>query len=164
MRYPAREVLVRLLGCTNKSGLAGVGSVVGFVSLNVTHSERKRNAVRNQTSNKISLVLRYCRNIFELLHTLIHATPIHCSSCNRLPTPCFVMPSNETFSNGNVASYSFPPGIHVPSLTWFKNDSNQEIDWEVQEKHFDFLISSGLHGIVIAGRPVALTALDTGCD
>ena len=36
-------------------------------------------------------------------------------------------------------------------MTWFKNDSSQEIDWDVQEKHFEFLISNGLHGIVIAG-------------
>ena len=63
------------------------------------------------------------------------------------------MPSNGTLHNGNGAAqeYSFPPGIHVPSLTWFKNDQNQDIDWDVQEKHFEFLISNGLHGIVIAG-------------
>ncbi|KAI4708768.1 hypothetical protein J4E89_006827 [Alternaria sp. Ai002NY15] len=53
-------------------------------------------------------------------------------------------------TNGTT-TYSFPPGIHVPSLTWFKNDTKQEIDWDVQEKHFEFLISNGLHGIVIAG-------------
>jgi dihydrodipicolinate synthase/N-acetylneuraminate lyase len=58
------------------------------------------------------------------------------------------MSSNN--KNGTKA-YSFPPGIHVPSLTWFKNDTNQDIDWEVQENHFEFLISNGLHGIVIAG-------------
>lgn len=40
----------------------------------------------------------------------------------------------------------FPPGIHVPSLTWFDNDKNQEIDWDVQTKHLEFLINSGLHG------------------
>ncbi|KAF2475049.1 aldolase [Lindgomyces ingoldianus] len=62
------------------------------------------------------------------------------------------MPSNETLSNGcDSTRYSFPPGIHVPSLTFFKNNTQQEIDWDVQETHFDFLISSGLHGIVIAG-------------
>lgn len=63
------------------------------------------------------------------------------------------MSSNETLSNGNGAAqeYSFPPGIHVPSLTWFKDGKNQDIDWDVQEKHFEFLISNGLHGIVIAG-------------
>jgi 4-hydroxy-2-oxoglutarate aldolase len=41
---------------------------------------------------------------------------------------------------------AFPGGVHVPSLTFFRNDIRQEIDWEVQEKHFEFLISSGLHG------------------
>ncbi|KAF1920198.1 hypothetical protein BDU57DRAFT_437450 [Ampelomyces quisqualis] len=62
------------------------------------------------------------------------------------------MPSAETLPNSNDHSnYSFPPGIHVPSLTWFKNDKTQKIDWKVQEKHFEFLISNGLHGIVIAG-------------
>ncbi|KAF3761861.1 hypothetical protein M406DRAFT_50588 [Cryphonectria parasitica EP155] len=45
----------------------------------------------------------------------------------------------------------FPPGIHVPSLTWFSNDQNQEIDWDVQTKHLEFLVNSGLHGIVLAG-------------
>ena len=59
------------------------------------------------------------------------------------------MPS--AINANDTASYSFPPGIHVPSLTWFKDDASQEIDWDVQEKHFDFLISNGLHGIVIAG-------------
>jgi len=62
------------------------------------------------------------------------------------------MPSAEVMSNGQSASkYSFAPGIHVPSLTFFKNNTTQEIDWEVQEKHFEFLISNGLHGVVIAG-------------
>ncbi|KAF2014878.1 aldolase [Aaosphaeria arxii CBS 175.79] len=62
------------------------------------------------------------------------------------------MPSNEVLANGSNASrYSFPPGIHVPSLTFFGNDKGQEIDWEVQEKHFEFVISNGVHGVVIAG-------------
>ncbi|TDZ29051.1 putative 4-hydroxy-2-oxoglutarate aldolase [Colletotrichum spinosum] len=45
----------------------------------------------------------------------------------------------------------FPPGIHVPSLTWFGDDANQEIDWAVQTRHIEFLVKSGLHGIVLAG-------------
>jgi hypothetical protein len=40
----------------------------------------------------------------------------------------------------------FPPGIHVPCLTWFSNDKFQEIDWDLQEQHLNFLITSGLHG------------------
>lgn len=49
---------------------------------------------------------------------------------------------------GSIATTSkpFPGGIHVPSLTWFANDANQEIDWDVQKKHIEFLISSGLDG------------------
>ncbi|TPX08061.1 uncharacterized protein E0L32_010261 [Thyridium curvatum] len=49
------------------------------------------------------------------------------------------------------ASKAFPPGIHVPSLTWFKNEGTQDIDWDVQTKHIEFLVNSGLHGVVIAG-------------
>lgn len=59
------------------------------------------------------------------------------------------MPSNGTSNGAAASTYSYPPGIHVPSLTWF--NEQQEIDWDVQEKHFEFLISNGLHGIVIAG-------------
>ncbi|KAF4827886.1 putative 4-hydroxy-2-oxoglutarate aldolase [Colletotrichum tropicale] len=60
-----------------------------------------------------------------------------------------------------MAAKSFPPGIHVPSLTWFADDSNQEIDWAVQTKHIEFLVKSGLHGVVLAGtngEAVTLTA------
>lgn len=39
----------------------------------------------------------------------------------------------------------FPPGIHEPTLTWFKDDAEQSVDWEVQSKHLEFLITSGLH-------------------
>jgi 4-hydroxy-2-oxoglutarate aldolase len=59
------------------------------------------------------------------------------------------MPSNEAVgaTNGQAATtMAFPGGIHVPSLTFFSNDARQEVDWETQEKHFEFLISSGLHG------------------
>ncbi|KAL7941928.1 hypothetical protein V8C42DRAFT_355075 [Trichoderma barbatum] len=31
------------------------------------------------------------------------------------------------------------------------NNDSQEIDWELQERHLNFVISSGLHGIVVAG-------------
>lgn len=65
-------------------------------------------------------------------------------------------------SNGNSSTIcSFPPGVHVPSLTWFKNDGDQEIDWDIQEKHFEFLISNGLHGIVIAGTNGEAATLST---
>lgn len=51
---------------------------------------------------------------------------------------------------GSIQS-PYPPGVHVPCLTWFKSDSTQSIDWELQEKHLEFLVGSGIHGIVIAG-------------
>ncbi|CAK7211160.1 hypothetical protein SEUCBS140593_001075 [Sporothrix eucalyptigena] len=50
-----------------------------------------------------------------------------------------------------TAPKAFPAGIHVPSLTWFRDTDAQEIDWDVQRKHFAFLAESGLHGVVIAG-------------
>ncbi|CZT21454.1 related to dihydrodipicolinate synthase [Ramularia collo-cygni] len=60
------------------------------------------------------------------------------------------MPSNEYGgSNGNVSAY--PPGIHVPSLTFFDSSPRQEIDWHTQRRHLAFLVKSGIHGIVLAG-------------
>jgi len=50
-----------------------------------------------------------------------------------------------------IAAKPFPPGIHVPCLTWFADDARQEIDWDLQKQHLRFLISSGLHGVVLAG-------------
>lgn len=44
------------------------------------------------------------------------------------------------------AARPFPPGIHVPSLTWFGSNDSQEIDWDLQERHLNFVITSGLHG------------------
>jgi len=60
------------------------------------------------------------------------------------------MPSNES---GIASSPAGPAlkGIHVPSLTFFTSSAKQEIDWETQDKHLRFLISSGVHGIVLAG-------------
>jgi hypothetical protein len=59
-------------------------------------------------------------------------------------------------------SHRYPPGIHVPTLTWFRDDDAQSIDWEVQEKHIRFLIESGLHGskrcLQITQRPFTLIA------
>ncbi|RMJ20768.1 dihydrodipicolinate synthetase family protein [Aspergillus sp. HF37] len=55
----------------------------------------------------------------------------------------------------------FPGGIHVPCLTFFKDDPRQEIDWELQDRHFDFLVDSGLHGIIIAGSNGEAVTLST---
>lgn len=46
----------------------------------------------------------------------------------------------------NKTNKAYPPGIHVPSLTWFKSDASQEIDWDLQKQHLEFLIRSGLDG------------------
>lgn len=71
------------------------------------------------------------------------------------------MPSNEhgVSTVRDSASHSFPPGIHVPSLTFFDSSHRQEIDWKTQSKHFDFLIRSGIHGIVLAGTNGEAVAL-----
>lgn len=45
-----------------------------------------------------------------------------------------------------MATKSFPPGVYAPSLTWFSDDKDQAIDWELQSKHLTYLISSGLTG------------------
>lgn len=59
--------------------------------------------------------------------------------------------SNGT--NGAKSARPFPPGVHVPSLTWFLDDSRQEIDWDTQRKHLSFLIKSGLHGSRLSSVP-----------
>lgn len=64
------------------------------------------------------------------------------------------MPSREDGVGSDQSSRttsSYPPGIHVPSLTFFDNTPRQEIDWETQSRHTSFLAQSGIHGIVVAG-------------
>ncbi|PLB47626.1 dihydrodipicolinate synthetase family protein [Aspergillus steynii IBT 23096] len=45
----------------------------------------------------------------------------------------------------------FPPGIHVPSLTFFSPSPTQTLNLPLQEAHLNYLLSSPLHGIVLAG-------------
>ncbi|CAK7234484.1 hypothetical protein SEUCBS140593_008957 [Sporothrix eucalyptigena] len=62
-----------------------------------------------------------------------------------------------------TAGKPFPPGIHAPCLAWFGDDVSQEIDWELQTKHIEYIIGSGIHGIILAGtngEAVALTATE----
>ncbi|KAK1057797.1 hypothetical protein LTR74_013869 [Friedmanniomyces endolithicus] len=65
------------------------------------------------------------------------------------------MPSaieNGVKSNGHSAAVKpYPPGVHVPSLTFFDSSHSQEIDWDTQRKHISFIVRSGVHGIVLAG-------------
>ncbi|KAF4121908.1 4-hydroxy-2-oxoglutarate aldolase [Geosmithia morbida] len=61
----------------------------------------------------------------------------------------------------NAKAAAFPPGIHVPSLTWFSSDATQEIDWDTQKKHLEFMVESGLDGVVIAGTNGEAVTLST---
>ncbi|CCG82020.1 Dihydrodipicolinate synthetase family protein [Taphrina deformans PYCC 5710] len=54
-------------------------------------------------------------------------------------------------TSASSQSKSYPPGIHVPSLTFFDASQRQEIDWRTQQQHLEFLVQSGVHGIVLAG-------------
>ena len=54
--------------------------------------------------------------------------------------------TNGTSGSGSAASKAYPPGIHVPTPTFFKEDVKQSIDWETQEKHTQFLVKSGVQG------------------
>lgn len=69
------------------------------------------------------------------------------------------MPSNEHRGSSNGSLHAYPPGIHVPSLTFFDSSPRQEIDWDTQRKHLAFLITSGIHGIVLAGTNGEAVAL-----
>lgn len=44
------------------------------------------------------------------------------------------------------ATKGYLSGIHVPSLTWFKNNDAQDVDWDLQRKHLEFVIGAGLEG------------------
>ncbi|KAJ6442402.1 putative 4-hydroxy-2-oxoglutarate aldolase, mitochondrial [Purpureocillium lavendulum] len=46
---------------------------------------------------------------------------------------------------------AYPKGIHVPCLTWFEDLADQCIDWDLQARHIEFLVNSGIHGVVLAG-------------
>lgn len=69
--------------------------------------------------------------------------------------------TDHVIGNGTAdAAPAYPPGIHVPSLTFFLDDDRQEIDWQTQAEHIAFLAKSGVHGIVLAGtngEAIALT-------
>ncbi|OJJ44555.1 hypothetical protein ASPZODRAFT_27212 [Penicilliopsis zonata CBS 506.65] len=60
-----------------------------------------------------------------------------------------------------MRNHVFPGGIHVPILTWFKDGPRQEIDWEVQEQHFKYMVESGMHGLVLAGTNGEAVTLST---
>lgn len=45
---------------------------------------------------------------------------------------------------------SYPPGIHAPTVTFFLQGEQQEIDWATQEKHLAYLVKAGVHGSMFA--------------
>lgn len=45
---------------------------------------------------------------------------------------------------------SYPPGIHAPTVTFFLQGDQQEIDWATQEKHLAYLVKAGVHGSMFA--------------
>ncbi|KAL6399602.1 putative dihydrodipicolinate synthase [Ilyonectria robusta] len=60
-----------------------------------------------------------------------------------------------------MASKPFPAGVYAASLTWFSEEEQQPINYEIQQRHLKHLIGSGLTGVVIAGsngEAVSLTA------
>ncbi|OAP57617.1 hypothetical protein AYL99_08355 [Fonsecaea erecta] len=58
-----------------------------------------------------------------------------------------------------MAGKAFPPGVYAPSLTWFSSDPQQEIDYVLQARHTEYLVRSGLTGVVIAGSNGEAVAL-----
>lgn len=46
--------------------------------------------------------------------------------------------------SSNIRAY--PPGIHAPTVTFFLEGEQQEIDWATQEKHLAYLVKAGVHG------------------
>lgn len=45
-----------------------------------------------------------------------------------------------------MANVPFPAGVYAASLTWFSEGDDQEIDYDLQEKHLTYLIEAGLTG------------------
>jgi dihydrodipicolinate synthase/N-acetylneuraminate lyase len=44
-----------------------------------------------------------------------------------------------------------PRGIYCPTITFFKNDSDQDLDLDRQSEHIRYILQSGVHGIVVHG-------------
>jgi len=61
----------------------------------------------------------------------------------------------------NGTKKAFAPGIHVPVPTFFEDTPEQEIDYALQNKHDEFMIESGLPGIVLAGSTGEAVTLST---
>ena len=51
----------------------------------------------------------------------------------------------------HAAASAVPRGIYCPTITFFKNDADQDLDLDRQSEHIRFLLQSGIHGIVVHG-------------
>lgn len=60
--------------------------------------------------------------------------------------------STMTLTNGNgTTSAILPPGIYVPTVTFFKPTREQELDLETHVQHMTVLAEAGVAGVVLQG-------------
>lgn len=79
----------------------------------------------------------------------------HFPSCRVLKSPILLYSIMMTVNGVNGPSSSakpaVPPGIYVPTVTFFHDDEDQSLDLETLASHARFLIEAGVHGITING-------------
>lgn len=52
------------------------------------------------------------------------------------------------------------PGIYCPTVAFFRDTSEQELDLDTFGKHMEFLARSGVHGVVVQGSTAEAVTLD----
>ena len=119
-------------------------------------------------NKKASQALQLLSYKFSIFHSTFPLASLHITKSiisvhiPQFPEIFTIMAISTNGTNGtSKAGKPFPPGVHVPSLTWFLDDSNQEIDWDTQKKHLSFLIESGLHGSKFPDTPFKATSFLT---
>lgn len=58
-----------------------------------------------------------------------------------------------------TSSRSLPPGIYCPSVSFFRDTPEQELDLETYTRHVEVLVRSGIKGIVVLGSTAEAVAL-----
>jgi hypothetical protein len=96
----------------------------------------------------------------------IISNPKHCCHYNQPHlTHATTQKNKHNITNATMGSAQqkkqFPPGIHGPAVTFFKEDERQEIDWETQEKHLEFMVQSGLHGSMLFSTEAPSASTDS---
>jgi dihydrodipicolinate synthase/N-acetylneuraminate lyase len=51
------------------------------------------------------------------------------------------------------------PGVYCPTVTFFRATPGQELDLELNARHFEKLARAGLHGIVVQGSTAEAVSL-----